>query len=102
VRFNTKVGDTRTALKATLKDASGNPVDLTDCTVRFKMGCLIDREVQVVDAPGGKVLMVFEAADVAKPGLFRAEFTVTYRDGRVEVYPNSGYITVYIEGRVCN
>lgn len=102
MRFYTKQGDTRTALKATLKEASGNPVNLTGCSVRFRMGCLIDRETQVLDAAEGKVLVVFESADVAKPGIYKAEFVVEYPDGRKETYPNRGHITVYIEGRVCN
>lgn len=101
MKFHTKQGDTRTALKATLLDASGAPVDLTGCTVRFRMSCKIDRQVQVLDAAAGEVMMVFESEDVAKPGLFRAEFKVEYPDGRVETFPNSGHITVYIEGGVC-
>lgn len=99
--FRTKQGDTRTALKATLLNAAGAAVDLTGCTVRFKMGCSIDREAQKLDAETGKVLVVFESADVANPGIYRAEFAVTHPDGRVEKFPNSGHITIMIEGSVC-
>ena len=35
-----KRGDTRHALKAILKDSSGSPVNLTDCTVSFHMAPL--------------------------------------------------------------
>lgn len=99
--FRTKQGDTRTAMRATMLDVNGSPVNLTGCAVRFRTGCAIDREVQVLDPAAGKVLVVFESADVAKPGIYRAEFAVTHPDGRVEKFPNSGYITIMIEGSVC-
>ena len=98
MRFHTKQGDTRNALKATLIDSSGSPADLTGSTVRFKMDCLIDRVVPVVD---GQVLVAFEPSEVEKPGIYKAVFEVEYPDGRIETFPSKGYITIYIQGGVC-
>ena len=98
-----KRGDTRTAVKATLKDAQGQAVNLTDCTVRFLMSkkgattLIVDKGAIIHDAINGVVWYVFDAVDVAESGTMRAEFEVTYPDKRTETFPNSGYITVHIE-----
>lgn len=99
--FITKRGDTRTAIKATLKDATGQPVDLTGCQVKFIMskqngGAKINRDALVQDAANGVVWFVFEANEVDEIGTFKGEFEVTYGDGRVETFPNDGYIIVQI------
>jgi hypothetical protein len=52
-----KRGDTRHAIRAILKDSSGSPVDLTDCSVSFRMAPLgrpptISRQVDIHDAAG--------------------------------------------------
>lgn len=99
---NLKRGDTRTAIKATLRDTSGNVVNLSECSVRFTMADLrgqvkIDREVLIHDAPNGVVWAVLEAAEVDVAGVYRGEFEVTWQDGRVETYPNDGYISILIQ-----
>lgn len=98
--FKTKQFNTRNALKATLYKANGSPVDLTGVTVRFFMESkakemIIDRSMQTGE--NGEVLLVFEPVEVAEPGIFNAEIVVEYGDGRKEIYPNDGYIRVYIE-----
>lgn len=100
--FHTKRGDTRTAIKATLKDAKEQPVDLTNCRVKFIMTKIggktakINREAIIKDAANGIVWFVFEANEVDEAGTYRAEFEVTYADGRVETFPNADYITIII------
>ena len=96
-----KRGDTRHAIKAVLKDSDGAPVDLTGCTVKFLMAPLgrpavIDREVHVQDAEAGEVWVVWVPGDTDISGVYRAEFKVTYPDGRRETFPNSGYISINI------
>lgn len=96
-----KRGDTRTAIRATLKTPTGAAVDLTDATVRFLLADLrgvlkIDKHIDVLDAAAGKVLAVLEATEVDEAGTFRAEFEATFSDGRVETYPNDSYIAVKI------
>lgn len=97
-----KRGDTRHALKATLKDSSGSPVDLTGCTVTFCMAPLgrsatVSRAVDIHDTAGGEVWVVFAPGETDIPGgYYRAEFRVTYGDGRRETFPNDGYINIQI------
>lgn len=101
MNFTTKRNDTRAAIKATLKNTDGTPVNLTGATVQFIMArsngvVLINRQAVVQDAPNGMVWFVFEPGETAEAGTFRAEFQVTYLDGRIETFPNIGYITVSI------
>ena len=96
-----KRGDTRHAIKAILKNAQGNPVDLTDCSVFFHMSPLggshrIGRRVDIHDAQAGEVWVVFAPGETDVSGVYRAEFRVTYPDGRKETFPNSGYLAIQI------
>lgn len=96
-----KRNDTRTAIRATLLGPDRNPVDLTDATVRFLMAdhkgtVKMDREALVPNAAGGEVWVVFESGDTDTVGLYRAEFEVTFPDGRIETYPNDRFILIQI------
>jgi hypothetical protein len=96
-----KRGDTRHALKAILKDAAGIPVDLTGCTVRFAMAplgkfAIISRAAHVENAVAGEVWVVWAPGETDTSGIYRAEFQVTYRDGRKGTFPNDGYISIRI------
>ncbi len=96
-----KRGDTRHALKAILKDSSGSPVDLTGCTVTFCMAPLgqpavVSRAVDIHDTAGGEVWVVFAPGETDVSGVYRAEFQVTYGDGRKETFPSGGYISIQI------
>lgn len=93
-----KQGDTRHAIKATLKDVNGNPVDLTGSTVKFFMAnrqreTLIDKEALQHD---GQVWAIFEDGETDTPGLMEAEFRVSYSDGRIETFPHDGYLQIKI------
>lgn len=95
-----KQGDTRHAIRATLKTVNGVPVDLTNARIVFKMhsryvGTLINREATYEG--NGKVHFVFENGETDKAGMYEAEFEVTYTDGRVETFPHSGKMQIYIE-----
>lgn len=96
-----KRGDTRTCIKAVLKDARGAPVDLTDCSVGFHMAPLsrpavISRAAHVEDAAAGEVWFVWAPGETDTAGVYRAEFEVVYQDGRRETFPNDGYISIQI------
>ncbi|MGS0745553.1 BppU family phage baseplate upper protein [Syntrophomonas erecta subsp. sporosyntropha] len=96
-----KRGDTRHAIKAVLKDASGAPVDLTGCSVNFHMAPLnrpavISRAAHIQDAVTGGVWFVWASGETDTAGIYRAEFEVVYRDGRRETFPNDGYISIQI------
>ena len=90
-----KRGDTRNCIKAVLKDASGTPVDLTDCSVSFHMAQLnrpavISRAAHIEDAAAGEVWVVWAPGETDISGVYRAEFEVVYQDGRRETFPNDG------------
>ena len=97
-----KRGDTRHAIRAILKDSSGSPVDLTDCSVSFRMAPLgrsatVSRAVDIHDALAGEVWVVFAPGETdISGGYYRAEFRVVYGDGRRETFPNDGYIKIQI------
>ena len=58
---------------------------------------IVARQAEVVDAKHGVVLVPLEPGDTDTAGTYWAEFEVTFGDGRVETYPNRGYLTVNIE-----
>ena len=90
--------DTGYGLENTLTNENG-AVDLTDATVLFYMG---EHEIhtQITDASNGQVMVVFDRAHTEKPGKKRAEFKVTYQDGRVETFPSREYIDILIQKSV--
>ena len=98
MRFVTKQGDTHRAMKCTLIKANGQPLDLTNCKVEVTITNGIRREV--LRQADGVVWVVFSAHEVEEPGLFRAEFVVTYPDNNQQTFPDNGYIDVYIQGRL--
>ena len=96
-----KRGDTRHAIRAVLKDATGSPVDLTDCSVSFHMAPLlrpvtISRAAHIENADAGEVWVVWVPGETDVSGIYQAEFKVTWPDGRKETFPNSGYISINI------
>lgn len=99
--FYIKRNDTAPAIRATLKDGDGDPVDLTGCSVNFHMvdedgTVVVDAAGSVVTAASGIVEYSWAAADTDVSGTFRAEFEVTYTDTTIETFPNSGYIKIHI------
>lgn len=93
--FYIKRGDTSPALRFALEPAVG----LTGASVQFQMR--LRGGVTVIDAPGSivegaTVEYAWVAADTAEAGLYEAEFRVTYADGAVETFPNSGFLTVRV------
>jgi hypothetical protein len=96
-----KRGDTRNCIKAVLKDATGNSVDLTGCDVNFYMVPLcgttvIKRAAHIEDATAGEVWVVWAPGETNTSGIYQAEFKVVYLDGKVETFPSDGYISIQI------
>jgi len=98
--FKLKKNDTSPILQTTITDAAGNGVDLTGSTVRFHMKrygattAKIDAAALVYDEDNGIVRYAWQTGDTDVGGSFLAEFEVTYSDGTIETFPNSGYIQV--------
>ena len=99
--FRLKRGDTSPALRFALSPAT---VNLAGATVVFNMRSVggvpvISRAAaSIVTSSPPVVEYIWTAEDTAAPGLFQAEFEVTYTDGAVETFPNDGNITVQISG----
>lgn len=97
-----KRGDTRNCIKAILKNASGDPVNLAGCGVKFHMAplrqpAIVSRAAHIEDAEAGEVWVVWAPGETDTAGIYRAEFEVTYQDGRRETFPNKGYISLLIQ-----
>lgn len=96
-----KRGDTRNCIKAVFKDANGAPIDLTGCAANFHMAplnrpAIISRAVHIQDVATGEVWVVWAPGETDTAGVYRAEFEVLYDDGKIETFPNDGYISIQI------
>ena len=89
-----KRGDTRNAVVARLKK-NGQPLDLTDCHIKFYMSGKIDGALCTV-LEDGRVMYPLEDYAVDTSGVFNAEFKVIYPDGRIDTFPNDSYIKINI------
>lgn len=99
--FYIKQNDTQPALRAQLKDGDDYPIVLTGASVRFHMRTLtgtvvVDEAATIITPANGIVQYNWQAADTATVGSYQAEFEVTYNDGSIETFPNSGYIRIQI------
>ena len=93
--------DTAPDLRATLTD-NGTPVDLTTATQIRVIGAHdTDLNVHfsriVTGTAEGVVVMPFQAADTAVPGLLNVEIECTWPNGSVQTFPGNGYLSVLIE-----
>lgn len=89
-----KRNDTGIGLRATLSNQDG-VIDLTDASVLFLFE---DHEIQaeIQDVEQGTVTVTFNSLQTSKVGMFYAEFEVRFKDGRIETYPNDGYLQINI------
>ena len=99
--FSIKRGDSKIPLKAQLSRSESGPVDLTDCAVRFIMAdaayrVVIDAPAEILDAASGIVWYVFSVEETSVAGAYKAEFEVTFPDGRKETFPDNGFIPLTI------
>ena len=103
--FYMKQNDTAPAIRATLSDSDGIAVDLTDATVRFLMKTqsnilTANGAATILDSANGVVQYAWEVGDTMNEGTHLAEFEVTYSSGKVESFPNRGYIKVKVTKEV--
>ena len=94
--FYIKRNDTKPSLSAILSQ-DGSAVDITGATVNFHMGDIIDTAAVIVNAATGSVRYDWAAVDTEKAGEFSAEFEVTFSDGKIETFPNVGYLRINID-----
>ena len=99
--FRIKQNDTSPSLEATLSDANLVPVNITSATVMLHMKAIggdvvLDEQMTVTDAEGGVVQYDWQAGDTATVGTYYVEFEVTYSDGSIETFPNTGSLPLVI------
>lgn len=107
--FYIKQADTQPHIKAELVDGTGDPIDLTNSTVRFKMRAVgedsltVEEQASVQDESGGVVTYKWKESDTSTVGYYDAEFEVDYtgKSGPDfepdESFPNEGYITIRVK-----
>lgn len=100
--FTIKRGDTSPALRFALEPES---VDLTAATCSFQMrprrgSVAIDLPAVIESTSPPIVRFNWLPGNTDNVGVYEAEFRVTYADGTVETFPNSGFISVLIKGDV--
>jgi hypothetical protein len=104
--YYAKRGDAGAATPiAQLLDGQGDPISLRGgATVRFLMkmrgasGAKVAADAEIVDKDLARVRYVWTEEDLDAPGVYRAEYEVTYGDASVETFPPDGWITVVIRG----
>ena len=101
--FHIKQNDTSPSLEVFLQDDKGRIVSTTGGTVVFHMRLLSDLSskisdgsVVIVNGAAGHVRYAFAAADTDTSGTYQGEFEVTFSNGKIETFPNDGYIKIVI------
>ena len=101
--FKIKTNDTSPKLTVDLENAAGNPVDLSGASARFHMkkygasSLKVYAGADITDEDNGRVEYSWSLLDTDEAGTYYGEFEITYGDGTVETFPNSGYFTVIIQ-----
>lgn len=101
--FQIKAGDTAPPFKGRCLDAKGAAIPTLGTVVRFRMKprtaglrAPIDQLAAWTNTTTAEASYAWQTGDTAVPGLYDAEFHVTYVDGRSETFPNGEYVTVEI------
>ena len=104
--FTVHQGDRREPITRTLMDSTGAAINLTGCTVKFRLkkkrgsggAFKVDTAATIVNAPGtdGLVRYNWAAIDVDTPGSYRGWFEVTFADATKQTFPNEGHILVMV------
>lgn len=100
--FHIKQNDTSPALRAELKDADDNAVDVREASVEFHMRpvggttAVVSAPGSVIDGVNGIVEYSWVNGDTSTVGNYEAEFQVTFANSKIETFPNSRYIKVKI------
>ena len=101
--FYIKEGDTASFITRDLKDAFGAPVNVPGAAVKFSMRVkpagtvkVDDEDAVIVTAGTGRVRYEWTAANTNTADEYEGEFQVTYANGKIQTFPNDGYIPVVI------
>jgi hypothetical protein len=97
--FYIKRNDTAPAIRYALDPAT---VDLTGASVKFQMrprngAMVLDVTASIVTATGTPTVEYsWQTGNTATAGVYEAEFRVTYANGKIETFPNVGFILLRI------
>lgn len=103
VDFKIKKNDTRPAIEATLGSvANGDTISSVEFNMATKDGTLkvnaasatIVQQASATQA--AKVKYQWQTGDTDTSALYNAEFQCTFSDGRIETFPNEGYLKVQV------
>lgn len=101
--FQLKAGDTAPPFVGRCLDPKGSPIPTLGAAVRFRMrpqvggiAVPIDRPATWSDVARAEASYQWQAGDTDTPGLYDAEFHVTFGDGHGETFPNGEYAVVEI------
>lgn len=92
--FKITQNDTSPPIRGDCLSGTGQPVDVTGATVKFYMRELesdvltVDGSGSVVDGQAGTIGYAWAPGDTSSPGVYLAEFEVTYPGGDVETFPS--------------
>jgi len=100
-----KRNDTAPPFTATCTDAAGDPVDVSNATIRFHMrdtsGTVkVDAAADIVSGPDGTVRYDWAVGDTDTAGFFYGEVEVTFADDTVRTFPTTNNATVRIVGDI--
>lgn len=102
--FYIKQNDTAPSIEAVLTDANGRTKSMAEAaSVKFHMKSetgtiLIEDGTGTVKTPAkGIVAYDWQAGDTSNTGIHNAEFEITYNNGTIETFPNTGYIRVIVK-----
>ncbi len=102
-----KVGDNAGSIAITCEDDNEDAVSIENADVLFKLGLISGgvtvqdaaTNLQVGDGTDGSKGMVEYSWNIILPteaGLYRGEFEVTYSNGHIQTFPNTGFISVNV------
>lgn len=101
--FVVRQGDTASALTDQLLDAAGVAVNLTGATVTLTLvplagdTALVNNGAATIPTPlEGRVSRAWGAGETATPGLYLGSWRVTFSNGSIQTFPNSGFFLVEI------
>ena len=107
IGFTIKKGDRREPLTVTLRGSDGQAADLSGlapAAITFRMRkagaavSTVDAAVTRIESPAtaGRVTYEWAAGDTAEPGLYDAEWEVTFADGKPATFPSEGFFTIHV------
>lgn len=105
--FYIKQNDTAPSLEVVLTSSSGRAKPMTEAaSIAFNMSTEAGVNIvslgtgTIVNSTKGIVAYTWQTGDTSNTGIHNAEFQVTYNNGQIETFPNSGYIKVIIKGEL--